>query len=538
MSFEVVDRDLLGRIGRLKTRRGVVETPLFLPVVNPLTQPIPPRRMLEEFGCKALITNAYIIKRRLGDQPNLEVHRLLDYDGVIATDSGGYQILVYGDVEADPLEIVEFQKRIGSDIAVILDIPTGWETSRERAEWTVRETLRRAEDALPLIAESDALWVGPVQGGNHLDLVEWSAKSMSQLPYDIYALGSPTKVMEQYLFSTLVDMVMAAKLNLPVNRPLHLFGAGHPMIFALAVAMGCDIFDSAAYALYAREDRYLTPRGTMKLDELRYLPCPCPICRRYDADELREMLKFERERLLAEHNLYVCMAEVETVKQAISEGGLWELLEARSRGHPALTSAFRKLTEYREALERWSPTHKLRGLFYFDHYDLSRPELMRHRRRLTTNYSPPRRTSILLLAPAPREKPYIRSSDYRRLREHLIGFGELHLCFYAPPFGVVPPELSETYPLSQIEVTEPLDPETMRWTAEETARYIEEKPYEGVILYRGSTDLDILIERCCREICDSLGKRIWVLEASNPYSEASLRRLREFLKDRFKDHKS
>ena len=65
--------------------------------------------MLEEFGCKALITNAYIIKRRLGDQPDLEVHRLLDYDGVIATDSGGYQILVYGEVEADPLEIVEFQ---------------------------------------------------------------------------------------------------------------------------------------------------------------------------------------------------------------------------------------------------------------------------------------------------------------------------------------------------------------------------------------------------------------------------------------------
>ena len=441
-------------------------------------------------------------------------------------------------MEADPLEIVEFQKRIGSDIAVILDIPTGWETSRERAEWTVRETLRRAEDALPLIADSDALWVGPVQGGGHLDLVEWSAKSMGQLPYDIYALGSPTKVMEQYLFSTLVDMVMAAKLNLPLNKPLHLFGAGHPMIFALAVAMGCDIFDSAAYALYAREDRYLTPRGTMKLDELRYLPCPCPVCRRYDADELREMLKFERERLLAEHNLYVCMAEVEAVKQAISEGSLWELLEARSRGHPALTSAFRRLTEYREALERWSPTHKLRGLFYFDHYDLSRPELLRHRRRLTINYSPPRRASILLLAPAPRERPYIRSKDYRRLREHLIGFEELHLCFYAPPFGVIPPELSETYPLSQIEVAEPIDPETMRWTAEETARYVEEKPYEAVILYRSSTALDDLIEECCREACDASGRRLWILEAENPYDEGSLRRLREFLEDRFKEYRS
>ncbi|KYH38616.1 MAG: 7-cyano-7-deazaguanine tRNA-ribosyltransferase [Candidatus Bathyarchaeota archaeon B23] len=538
MSFEVVERDLLGRIGRLRTRRGVVETPLFLPVVNPLSQPIPPRRMLEEFGCEALITNAYIIKRRLGDQPELEVHRLLEYDGVVATDSGGYQILVYGDLEADPLEMVEFQRRIGSDIAVILDVPTGWETSRERAEWTVRETLRRAEDALPLIADSEALWMGPVQGGNHLDLVERSARSMSQLPYDIYALGSPTKVMEQYLFPTLVEMVMTAKLNLPPSKPLHLFGAGHPMMFALAVAMGCDLFDSAAYALYAREGRYLTPRGTLKLQELRHLPCPCPICRRYEAEELREMLKFERVRLLAEHNLHVCMAEVETVKQAISEGGLWELLEARSRGHPALASAFRRLAGYGEALERWSPTHKMRGLFYFDHHDLSRPELVRHRRRMDQNYRPPQGASTLLLAPAPRERPYIRSRGYRRLGEGLEGFQGLHLCFYAPPLGVVPPELSETYPLSQIEVSEPLDLETLRWTAEEVAGYVGGKPYEAVILYRGEGVLDEMVERRCREVCEGSGRRFWALSAPNPYGEASLRRLREFLEDRFKENKS
>jgi 7-cyano-7-deazaguanine tRNA-ribosyltransferase len=421
---------------------------------------------------------------------------------------------------------------------VILDIPTGWETSRERAEWTVKETLRRAEDALPLIEGSDALWMGPIQGGNHLDLVEFSAKSMSRLPYDIYALGSPTRVMEQYLFPTLVDMVMTAKLNLPQNKPLHLFGAGHPMMFALAIAMGCDIFDSAAYALYARENRYLTPRGTMKLDEMRYLPCPCPICRRYGAEELREALKFERVRLLAEHNLYVCMAEVEAVKQAISEGSLWELLEARSRGHPALTSAFRRLTRYREALERGSPTQKMRGLFYFDHLDLSRPELMRHRRRMSQNYRPPPGTSILLLAPAPEERPYMRSSGYKKLGEELRDTPGMHLCFYAPPFGVVPPELSETYPLSQIEIAEPPDPETLRWTAEEVARYVEEKPYEAVLLYRGEGTLDEMVERRCREVCEGSERRFWVLSALNPYGERSLRKLRDFIENMFKEHKS
>ncbi|MFQ6053496.1 MAG: tRNA guanosine(15) transglycosylase TgtA [Candidatus Bathyarchaeia archaeon] len=404
MSFEVRDRDLLGRIGRLRTKGGAVETPVFLPVVNPVSQPIPPRRMMEEFRCRALITNAYLIKKHF-DEPGLEVHRLLDYGGVVATDSGGYQVLVYGDVEAAPDEIIEFQKRIGSDIAVILDVPTGWDVPRARAEWTVEETLRRARAALPLIEGDGALWVGPVQGGGYLDLVERSARSIGSMPFQIHALGSPTQVMERYLFTVLVDMIMAAKLNLSPDRPLHLFGAGHPMMFSLAVALGCDMFDSAAYALYARKDRYLTLRGTVRLRDLRYLPCSCPICQRYDAIELKEMLKGERIKALAEHNLHVSMTEIDTVKQAITEGTLWKLLETRSRAHPSLASALKHLKIYRDALERGSPSHKGRGIFIFDSASLARPEVTRHIRRLETNYRPPEAVDTLLMVAAPTSSP-------------------------------------------------------------------------------------------------------------------------------------
>ena len=168
MAFELRDRDLLGRIGRLSTKSGSVETPAFMPVINPLKQKISPRTMREEFGCDIVITNSYIIKKNFGDDTGLNVHRLLDFDGVVATDSGAYQILVYGDVEASPDEIIEYQQGIGSDIAVILDIPTGWDVPRSRVEWTVEETLRRAESALPMIEGDDTLWVGPVQGGAHL----------------------------------------------------------------------------------------------------------------------------------------------------------------------------------------------------------------------------------------------------------------------------------------------------------------------------------------------------------------------------------
>jgi len=218
MSFELRDRDLLGRIGRLRTKSGEVETPAFMPVINPLLQTLAPRRMREEFGCDIVITNSYIIRKQFGDVPDFNVHELLDYDGVVMTDSGAYQILVYGGVEVTQTEIIEFQKRIGSDIAVILDIPTGWDVPRSDVEYTVEETLRREAAALPLIEDSDALWVGPVQGGRHLDLVARSARLVGEMPYDVHALGSPTEVMERYMYPVLVDMTMTAKLNLPPER--------------------------------------------------------------------------------------------------------------------------------------------------------------------------------------------------------------------------------------------------------------------------------------------------------------------------------
>lgn len=92
------------------------------------------------------------------------VHELLSFEGVIETDSGAYQILQYGDVEVQPNEIVRFQEKLDSDIAIILDVPTGQESSKERAKRTVDETLRRADEALRVVTRKDILWVGPVQG--------------------------------------------------------------------------------------------------------------------------------------------------------------------------------------------------------------------------------------------------------------------------------------------------------------------------------------------------------------------------------------
>jgi 7-cyano-7-deazaguanine tRNA-ribosyltransferase len=535
MSFELRDRDLMGRIGRLKTRRGVLETPAFMPVVNPVKQSIPPRRMLEEFGCDIVITNSYIIMKNYGDEPGLDVHRLIDYDGVVMTDSGAYQLLVYGEVETNPEEIIRFQQGIGSDIAVILDIPTGWGEPRERVEYTVQETLRRAREALPLIENDDTLWVGPVQGGAHLDLVKRSAREIGAMPFQVHALGSPTEVMENYQFSVLVDMIMTATLNLPPDRPLHLFGAGHPMMFSLAVALGCDLFDSAAYALYAKAGRYMTPLGTLKLKDLGHLPCGCPVCSGTSAQELKERMKGERERLLAEHNLWVTMAEMRRVKQAIVEGTLWDLVEVRSRAHPAMASALKRLQSYREEIEERSPGYKGRGVFYFSHDSTARPELTRHVKRQRASHSPSESGKALLLARAPSWRPYSKSDGFREFKETLdetLGdaMERLQISFFAAPYGVIPLELAETYPLSQTEVAEPLDWETAEFTAELAVSYVEESGFPEVLLLLGEGDLDYTVRKRFEEFGEETEKRIHILSTESPWKKENRERIVAALK--------
>jgi 7-cyano-7-deazaguanine tRNA-ribosyltransferase len=507
MSFETKEKDLLARIGRLKTKCGTVETPLLFPVINPSIQPIPPKRLKEEFGFEAVITNAYILKKRYGNKPIDEgLHKFLGFDGVVMTDSGAYQILIYGNVEISQAEIVDYQERISSDIATILDIPTGWKITEEQAEKTVTETLKRAKDFFKTKTREDALWVGPVQGGRHLNLVAKSAVAMGKLPFQIHALGSPTEVMENYRFDVLVDMIMTAKMNLPIQRPLHLFGAGHPAMFSLAVALGCDLFDSAAYALYARENRYMTENGTWRLNELDYFPCQCPRCSSKTPKAVLEMPQKEKETFLAEHNLYVCAAELRRIKQAIRDGRLWEHMEMRAHAHPALLTALKKLKEHKNFIEKYSPTVKNSGLFYFNSTELSRPEVVHYENRLRERYSPPEDALVLLLVPQTKLKPFHKAEEFKEIRRTLQSLGEnasasVHVCCYAAPFGAIPMELDEVYPLSQHETVLPLDRETVDHVANQVAEYIKRTHYASVVLLNDPKNWNNTVEKFCKKAC-------------------------------------
>ncbi len=489
MNFTLDKCDGNARRARLEFERGNVETPAFMPVVNPMIQTIAPRRLKDEFGCDILITNSYIIRNHFLDVPNLELHKLLDYDGIVMTDSGAYQILVYGEVEVTQPQIIDWQKKIGSDISVILDIPTGWDIPRDEVEYTVEKTLQRAREALPLIEGSDNLWVGPIQGGKHLDLVEKSAKAVGEMPFDLHALGSPTEVMERYMYPVLVDMAMTAKIHAPVERPIHLFGAGHPNIFAMCVAMGYDLFDSAAYALFAKDERYLTVRGTLQFKDLKYLPCSCPICRNKSPEDLAVLPRGERQRLIAEHNMHVIMAEMETIKQAIVEGNLWDLVETRAKGHAQMTAALKRLSKYDKYLEEGSDGFKGRGLFYYDYHSIHKPEVIRHQDQLLGSYRRPADKSILVLMSEPKNRPFSGNQGFIKLRKRMND-NRVHYCFVAAPYGLVPANLAETYPLSQFEMAKPLDHETIQYTTENVRQYMEKYPHEHVVLILKDTPLE------------------------------------------------
>lgn len=506
MAFEVKEKDLLARLGRLKTKSGTIETPLLFPVVNSTVQVVQPRK-IRELGFEALITNAYILKKRFGNKPAENgLHSFLDYGGVIMTDSGAYQILVYGDIEVSPEEIVTYQECIGTDIATILDLPTGWNVSEKNAEKTVKETLQRAREFFKLKTREDILWVGPVQGGKYLNFVAESAREMGKLPFQIYALGSPTEVMERYRFDVLVDMIMTAKMSLPIDKPLHLFGAGHPLMFSLAVALGCDLFDSAAYAIYAKENRYMTEAGTWRLNELEYFPCICPKCSAATPKDVLEKSPKEREAFLAEHNLYICFSELKRIKQAIKDGRLWELLEVRAHGHPSLLQALKKLRRYEKFIERHSPTVKRSGLFFHSSLDLARPEVVRHRMRMKERYSKPKEAKILLLMPMTKTKPFHNAVEIREtLKIFRDSFAQdvnkIQICVYAAPFGVIPLELDEVYPLSQHETVFPPDSETREYVASQVEEYVGRMGYEAVLLINDDENWDTSVLNACKRAC-------------------------------------
>jgi 7-cyano-7-deazaguanine tRNA-ribosyltransferase len=479
MSFQVHGKDLLGRIGTIKTKSGAFATPHMFPVLDPHHRVLG-REFFDRVGIHAVMTNAYLLKRGLRGLDPVDVHRTLDYPGTVATDSGAYQILEYGHVGVTPEEIVGYQEKINTDIGVILDVPTGFRSDSSRARWTVDETVRRADQALEVITRKDILWVGPVQGGVHLEEVGRSAREMAKRNFAIYALGSPTELMETQRYDVLVDMIMAAKRVLPAGKPFHLFGAGHPVLFPFLVALGCDLFDSAAYALYARAGRYLTSEGTQLLGDMVEFACTCPACVDASPEEFMRSEVKEGDTRLVQHNLWTCFSELRRIREAIRKGRLWELLELRSHAHPSLKECFDRISQYSGILERSTPAVKPHGIFYLGSSSDNRPEKLRFVSKLSGSVEEKRK--FVLVLPGRWRRPFHEDPRYESVAKAFDDHPKVSICFYSLIWGPVPIELDETFPIAQTEGPDRGDPSILRERAKTVSEFLQSLHPKSVIL--------------------------------------------------------
>lgn len=458
--FEILDTDAMGRIGRLEVNGKEMITPNLFPVVHPYRNSLAISE-IEKIGAQSLFTNAYILyQNKHWREMVLEkgIHEHLGFQGIIATDSGAFQQYMYNekDFRINAEQIESFQENIKTDFGVILDWPVQLEDSYEVARQKVKTTIMRAKDNINRRVKDDCHWFGPIHGARFPRLLKLSANSMKRLDFDVNAIGGLVKAFLEYRFDVVLEILLTVKRQVYPNKPIHMFGLGLPQFFSLAVACGCDIMDSAAYILFAKENRYFTlSTGTKNLEELSEFPCNCPICSNYTPSELRECNALLRTEMLAKHNLFVSFLELKTIRQAIREGNLWELVDTRIRNHPSLVKAFRIIKKHENNFEIHEKIYKNHGRLLTSSESQLRPLFYRYVKRIQEYYRPPKQVKYLLIIPELdtniSNSPSINNWLQYLNNNDIIDINEIHVVFLTYNFGLVPLELGDTFPMGQYE---------------------------------------------------------------------------------------
>ena len=460
VKWEITDIDALGRIGKLIINQKEIVTPNLFPVVHPYRN-ILTLSDLKNIGAQCVFTNAYIIYQN----PEIRnivlrkgIHKYLNFNGVIATDSGAFQKYMYNktDFELNAEDIEKFQEDIGSDFPVILDEPVQPDDDYETARKKVNLSIQRAKDNINRRVRDTCHWFGPIHGAKYMDLLKLCTVEMSKLDFGVYAIGGLVKSFLNYRFDLVIKSLLKVKENIIWNKPIHMFGLGLPQFFSLAIACGCDLMDSAAYILFAKENRYFTlSTGTRNLYELEEFPCHCPICCEYEPKEVRNFDDAFRTEILAKHNLYLSFSELRTIRQAIKEGNLWELVEQRIRNHPSLGDAFGIIKSNFKLFENHEKVYKLHGRLFASPESTNRVLLQRYDLKIEKNYRVPSEAKFLIVLPELDVKGYQSPSIKNWLEEFenntTIPRKSLHIVFISDFFGIIPLELSFTFPMGQFE---------------------------------------------------------------------------------------
>lgn len=348
--FEINKKSLKSkaRVGKLYTPHGVVNTPAFMPVGTQGTVKTMSPRELHEIGTEIILSNTYHLFLRPGHELIREaggLHKFMDWDKPILTDSGGFQVFSLAHMRKvtdegveftshidgskhflSPQKVIEIQTAFGSDIMMPLDECVPYPCERKQAENAVIRTTRWAAESKQYAVSSklEALF-GIVQGSTFKDLRKRSADEIAVLDFPGYAIGGLSVGEPQAEMLEMLDVVTDI---LPEDKPRHLMGVGYASDILGAIKLGADIFDCVIPTRLARHGSFLTLEGKTSIRlakfEKDFTPidpeCDCYACKNFTKAYIRHLF-WAREitamHLLTLHNLRLYMRMLEKVRQEI-----------------------------------------------------------------------------------------------------------------------------------------------------------------------------------------------------------------------------
>jgi queuine tRNA-ribosyltransferase len=356
LEFEVTARDGEARAGIITTRRGVIETPVFMPVGTAGTVKGIRFEELEaeDLDARIILGNTYHLWLRPGIQTIKAcggLHKFIAWDRAMLTDSGGFQVWSLGALRKISEEGTEFRSHIdgalcflspeismevqaalGAEIAMAFDECAPGEASYEEARRSMELTLRwakRSHEAFEIAQVKNLHYrqalFGIVQGASHLDLRRESLDRTVEIGFDGYAIGGLSVGEKKPVMFEVIEEIAP---RMPPDKPRYLMGVGTPEDLIEAVARGVDMFDCVLPTRNGRTGQAFTSRGKLNIKNARYAvdqrpldeDCKCSVCRRHSRAFLRHLYlsgEMLSGILITHHNLAFFLDTMRRVRQAI-----------------------------------------------------------------------------------------------------------------------------------------------------------------------------------------------------------------------------
>lgn len=361
VKYEFICNNGRARLGKLHTNHGTFDTPMFMPVGTQATVKTLTPEELKEVGSAVVLSNTYHLWLRPGEDIVAKaggLHKFMNYDGPMLTDSGGFQVFslakskdiveegVYFKSHIDgkklfltPEKSIEIQNKLDSDIAMSFDECIAYPADYEYAKASTERTLRWAKRGKDAFKNENQSLFGIVQGGEYSDLRKWSAEETVKLGFDGYAIGG-TSVGEGK--DVMYKMIDDAIKYLPTDKPRYLMGVGEPVDIFEGIERGIDMFDCVLPTRLARHGNAFTYNGKINLKNLKFREdftpidseCDCYTCKNYSKAYIRHLLAAKETlggRLLSIHNIRFLIRLTEEIRKSIENGNFLEYKESFMR---------------------------------------------------------------------------------------------------------------------------------------------------------------------------------------------------------------